>query len=387
MNRWWRGAVALTIASCSGSEAPDPEAAQGDLSITEARRIDATTADLSSIGSMLVASNGDVLVTQMEDNVIRVFPPSGVSRTIGRDGEGPGEFRRLTRAGWIGDSIWTLDPDLSRVTIFDANYELVRSFPMPIAIKTETGDSVPVEMYVQAVLPGEALRAIAFVPRGIAPPAWASDVDSGSTHYVRVAEDGRHLGRILLSPPDHCRVNYAIGSGGYGTASYPFCASPVSTDWSATAGMAIAVAGEAGTSTTPVQVIVLSPTGDTLMQRTLEFENLPVTEAAADSQAARLAAIMASRPQHIRDAMPKLPAASTWPPVRSLVLGTDGTVWLEIEELTPAHRWQMLSTKGEVIGSVDLPANFALRVASRTIIWGLETDEDDLESVVAYRVD
>ena len=378
--------LTIGVMSCNPAGEPMVEQQLGELAITELRRIDAEQADLSHVGSLLVAPNGDLMVTQMEDNLIRVFHPSGESTTIGRDGEGPGEFRRLTRAGWIGDSIWTLDPDLSRITIFGPDYQLVRSFPMPLAIKTEAGDSVPVEMYVQAVLPGSALRAIAFVPRGVAVPTWASDVDSGATHYVRVAEDGRHLGRILLSPPDRCRVSYAIGSGGHGQARYPFCASPVATDWSATAGMALAVAGEAGATTTPVHVTVLAPNGDTLMRRTLEFDNLDVTQAAVDSQAARLAAIMAGRPPHIRDAMPNLAAASTWPPVRDIVLGTDGTVWLELEELAPDHRWQVLSAKGELLGLVNTPANFSLRVATQSTIWGLETDADDLQSVVAYQV-
>jgi hypothetical protein len=211
-------------------------------------------------------------------------------------------------------------------------------------------------------------------------------VDSGSTHYVRIAEDGRFLGRILLSPPNRCRVNYAIGSGGHGTASFPFCASPVSTDWSATAGMGFAVAKQAGATTTPVQLIVLSPTGDTLMERSIELDNLPVSQAAADSQSARMDAVMASQPPHVREAMPALPSASTWPPVRNIVLGTDGTVWIEIEELEPAHRWQVLSAEGELLGVGNTPANFSLRVATRSLIWGVETDEDDLQSLVTYTV-
>lgn len=377
----------LLIQGCAVDAEPITESPVGDLTITEIRRIGATEADLSSVGSMLVASNGDLLVTQMEDNVIRVFTISGDSRTIGGDGEGPGEFRRLTRAGWVGDSVWVLDPDLSRVTIFDPRYELVRSFAMPLAIKSEVGDSVPVELYVQAVLPGGALRAIAFIPRGVTPPAWAADVDSGSTHYVRLGEDGRYLGRILLVPPDRCRVSYAIGSSGHGTATHPFCASPVSTDWLATAGMAIAQPDPTGPDSTAVRLTVLGPAGDTLMHRQLLFANLPVSPEARDSQAQRRAAMLANRPPASRAAMPELQPASTWPPVRSVLLGIDGTVWLEVEELDPAHRWKVFSSSGEVIGFVTTPGNFTIRVASRSTVWGVETDADDLQSIVAYRID
>ena len=95
---------------------------------------------------------------------------------------------------------------------------------------------------------------------------------------------------------------------------------------------------------------------------------------------------MATRPPHIREAMPTLRAASTWPPVKTVLLGADGTIWLEVEELDPRHRWQVLNQSGETVGFVDLPANYTLRVASREMLWGIETDADDLQSVVAYRV-
>jgi hypothetical protein len=70
-----------------------------------------------------------------------------------------------------------------------------------------------------------------------------------------------------------------------------------------------------------------------------------------------------------------------------VLLGIDGTVWLEVEELDPTHRWKVFSNSGEAIGFVTTPANFTIRVASRSTVWGVETDADDLQSIVAYRID
>ena len=75
----------LMIQGCAAEPEHVTESPVGDLTITEIRRIGANEADLSSLGSMLVAPNGDLLVTQMDDNVIRVFAPSGESRTIAQE--------------------------------------------------------------------------------------------------------------------------------------------------------------------------------------------------------------------------------------------------------------------------------------------------------------
>ncbi|MBK8646135.1 MAG: 6-bladed beta-propeller, partial [Gemmatimonadetes bacterium] len=74
----------------------------------------------------VVASDSEVFVLPAETPEIRVFGADGRHRrTIGRRGAGPGEFDAVTAIGLVGDTLWTLDSNLRRVTLFRANGELL----------------------------------------------------------------------------------------------------------------------------------------------------------------------------------------------------------------------------------------------------------------------
>ena len=51
------------------------------------------------------------------------------------------------------------------------------------------------------------------------------------------------------------------------------------------------------------------------------------------------------------------------------------------------HRtWQLLDARGNVSGLVNVPRNTQVMVASRDMIWAIETDDDGLQSIVRCRV-
>lgn len=73
------------------------------------------------------------LTTALALHEIKVFDRSGAFlRVIGREGEGPGEFRRI-RNLVIGprDSLYVLDGGTSRLTVFSSHHEMARTAPLP----------------------------------------------------------------------------------------------------------------------------------------------------------------------------------------------------------------------------------------------------------------
>ncbi len=48
-------------------------------------------------------------------------------KTMGGEGEGPGEFRRPVAMGWVSDTMWVADRGLSRLSFFGRQGEYVRS--------------------------------------------------------------------------------------------------------------------------------------------------------------------------------------------------------------------------------------------------------------------
>ena len=88
-----------------------------------------------------------------------------------------------------------------------------------------------------------------------------------------------------------------------------------------------------------------------------------------------------------RSRVPEITYPASLPPVRRVVLGRDGTVWLELQDNAASHRWIVLDGGEEQLGAVELPSNVTLRTADRSRLWTLERDADDLESIVVYRLE
>lgn len=88
----------------------------------EARIGDADDPDVgfSRVGGIDVDAEGHVYVLEGQSAEIRVYDPEGaLVRRIGRRGEGPGEFQGGPRFGVKGDTVWAVDQQANRITLFD----------------------------------------------------------------------------------------------------------------------------------------------------------------------------------------------------------------------------------------------------------------------------
>jgi hypothetical protein len=71
---------------------------------------------LTDVHDLLVDAEGRVHVLDATP-FVRVLRPDGtLLRTLGREGSGPGEFRRILSAALAADTLFVFDPDLGRVT-------------------------------------------------------------------------------------------------------------------------------------------------------------------------------------------------------------------------------------------------------------------------------
>lgn len=354
------------------------------LTITRDLLISPEEADLSAGGFMAVSPRGQILVPQMDDNLIKVFNPDGTTRTIGRKGSGPGEFQRVTRIGFIGDSLWALDPSLARISIFGPDFKHARTFAEPLSAMKATEDQA-VSFYIQAVLPGGDLRAMAGLRPTATRPPWAAGVDTASRLSVRISPTGEFKRRLFVAPPYKCVVNYSFDKG-KGTTTIPFCAERVSTDWSGGVGVASVDVEDGAGKPKSYVVSVVDDQGTTRFTRTFPFQPITVSKAALDSMAERRKKSAQGMPPQILAAMPKVAPRTTYPPIRRVVLGRDYSVWLEEQTTRPGHRWLVLDPKGATVGVVVLPPEVELQAAELGTIWGLTKDADDLQGVVRYRV-
>ncbi|MGD9523392.1 MAG: hypothetical protein AB7N73_05670 [Gemmatimonadales bacterium] len=89
------------------------------------RIIPRATAPESVIGgtgvrSFAVSPAGVIVVDNGERHLRVIAPDGSLLRTIGRAGEGPGEFAGPLQLGWLHDTLVVVDPGLARVTLFRA---------------------------------------------------------------------------------------------------------------------------------------------------------------------------------------------------------------------------------------------------------------------------
>jgi hypothetical protein len=144
---------------------------------------DGTPAELGQPGNVAVDEAGRIYVVDYKPALIKVFAPDGrLVRTIGREGEGPGEFR----VGFIavrGGHLVLHDPQVSRTSVWDTAGTFLRSWHssccywsdiqldregriyIPSAVPGKIGDAPRGTPYVRWTLEGTALDTL-WVPRG-----------------------------------------------------------------------------------------------------------------------------------------------------------------------------------------------------------------------------
>jgi hypothetical protein len=86
----------------------------------------------SPIRRIAVDKNGQLYVLMPQEHRVAVFSEDGAFvESLGRWGEGPGEFSHPIDLGFLGDTLWVLDPLARRVSFF-LDLQFLKSLPLEI---------------------------------------------------------------------------------------------------------------------------------------------------------------------------------------------------------------------------------------------------------------
>lgn len=370
---------ACGVLGCSGD--PSEVESSRDVrspTLTEEIRIDGMAEDFVPIrgGGLSVAEDGIIAVRQQQDLSVRVYDAEGrFVRSVGQEGEGPGEFMWMAQMGWVGDTLWVHDTRLSRVTRFMPDGTLLRTDRVPASVTPlpEDADRLPAisfvglrdmldESYLASLFTGSESRSTTSFAGGqiIARVDWEGTIQN-VIGFIPVTEEQIELpgGGIMVAPYQN-RPEAAMSrrSGRFATV----------------------VADLEGSRAGTFSVTAIDLNGDTLYVTDHPFEPVPISGSDRES-------VIQSLRRRAGSQALEIPVPEYYPPIERVVVGLDGTVWVELRVEDGVREYVVFEPDGAVLGSVLMSELEHIDQARRDEVWVLEKDAFDTESVVRYGVE
>lgn len=370
-----------------------------------------------------VDEEGRVYVLESGAQEIRVLAPDGsVERRIGREGDGPGEFRSAYAIGVFGDTIWALDGRPNRITLFDRDGE-VRSTgrveQARVALPTCAGLLRPIGMRSDGLFPSE-MRSI-FCTRDDP----ESDVEEGDSIPVpRVLFDaaGAVVDTVGWDPippptmvtppgaPERERRQVTVDDDRYTVPTPPRGLPAWAPLLDGRIILDAPVPEPDGRGSFAVTRRGLE--GDTIYRRVFAYDAEPYTDSDLDTIADRAAGsggrqfilvgdgtAVASAGEEMDDAerrrvASRLREEMDFPDYRRAVdevwTARDGGVWIQYvrPEGDPEAptRFLVLDPDGRPRGRVELPPDTEIEWSRDDTVWAVETDDFDVPWLVRYRI-
>ncbi|HEV8612650.1 MAG TPA: 6-bladed beta-propeller [Gemmatimonadales bacterium] len=211
--RYWTSSLVAVLTACGGAQAarlaparidtlpggvvrvmsdgPTAWSEQAGVSLLEEQRFqgeDGTPSELGDPRSIAVDAAGRIYVADGKPPAIKVFSPDGdLIRTIGREGEGPGEFR----IGFIalrGEHLVLHDPRLGRTSVFDTAGNFIRSWHSSCCYWSD----IQVDHQDRIYIPSMVARKAGDSPRGVPYVRWSLDGKELDTLWVPPRESGKY---------------------------------------------------------------------------------------------------------------------------------------------------------------------------------------------------
>lgn len=374
MNRFSINLLAVATMGLACSDSPDADhGIAGDVSrpwATERSwvetRLEAVSDESLNLGEVLglaVGRQGVVYVLDaLRPDVLVLDSLLSPVTTVGRRGEGPGEFMFIRNIQVLpGDSLLVFDGQLKRVTVFaEAQYDSMRFTVVPPDVSQLWRMLGPARNYV-------AYARAAFYAAG---PGPEGDAERNDVFFVLDETGGSKLRDSVLVAPSP-EVLVARGAGTVAMGPHAFGREGF-------AGL-LTDGGFAYVNTDALSVTVFDDT----WQRTRSFAHpvvpLPVSSRELDAEMEKLRPPLA---RALADGAPY-----TRPPLVGMVVDDQDRIWLGIRGLTEDAPWEWAAFEpdGRHAGSVSLPAGFLVHAAARGKLSGVVVDDLDVPRIRIYR--
>ena len=344
--------------------------------------------------------NGDIYLAQGGEERVAVFGPDGRPRpSIGRAGEGPGEFVGApTRIVWHGDTLVVTERGATH--FLDREGREFRRVQFRMRVPTESSTFIN----------GTPLADGTFLGIRFLNPPIRTFVTARDLPILRFSPMGDVIDTIA-------RVNHVVGPVGDDAFLREFenkwLHHPLGwfehDSWlpfAVTEDRAAVVFVDRVDEREPASfhLLEIAITGDTIFDRVIRYRPLEISRAESTRIREGFGQLIAggtsrsqgSTAREFEAAREALVLPRHYPPVRRIVTGDDGTIWLLRETSPrPADVWEIYGPDGGFEGAAEfeLPGHgrpwepkLTILSATREEVWGLRVDELGVESIGRFRV-
>ena len=338
------------------------------------------------IESVARGAEGNLIVADEQAHEIRVFDPRGRHvRSLGREGEAPGEFRSL-RGAWPlpdGDVI-ALDLLLDRITRFDAEGAVIGTTALSspddlivLPVGLGGGDAV-LSSATSFSMPSRPISESLAISGSVA-DAMESMFGAESVFFLRHGLDGALIDTVATGVNPPTAVLSTAGSGvdmRVQMGAIPFSARPTAT------GTARGVAFTDGAN---YEVRIFDDSGAPALIARLD-EAPPVRTDAHLETWVRNPGGRERDEAWIRERLARyrsLALPESLPAYTAVLFSDTGDIWAR-RYLMPGEsmdHWDVFAPDGVHLGRVNVPTSFQIEEISRNQAVGIATDELGVERV------
>jgi hypothetical protein len=330
--------------------------------------IDGTGPDMfGSISDFEIDALGRLYALEGQAQELRVFGRDGSHvRTVGRQGEGPGEFNRVIGITWGPDgNLWAVDPSNNRLSVVDTAGTFLTSHPTIGGVMimpwpggfddvghfytygitedpdAEFGITLVMVRYDQELLPIDS----------VAPPEFPGDEE----YFELRTDDGFMATGVPFTP----ELQWRLENGRY---------------WAALTG--------------DYRIFELSWAGDTLRTITREFESQPVTGEDMNRALEDLEWFIENGGKIDRSRIP-----NEKPPIEEFFLDDDGNLWVLRSAATEADEgrvFDVFDSLGRYLGQLRTPFPVAMYpppIVRGGYLYALTEDELEVPFLVRARIE
>ncbi|NNF11851.1 MAG: hypothetical protein HKN72_01420 [Gemmatimonadetes bacterium] len=349
-----------------------------------------------------VGPDGNLYVAQQFIPHVAVFSPAGEAiRAIGRAGGGPGEFDGWpVKLGWIGDTLWAYDHSATKLFGADGRESRRIQFSHRIGAEGSRFEA------------GAPLADGSFLGRRVLSGDISKFYEADSLSVPRFDADGRLI-EVIARIAQPLRVPLQDGS----YASHPLASwsgvSWVPTEVTKDGTALILVRNIRSGAAATFDLVKVGIDGHTQMARQIRYEPKPVSSSEQDwlreTFSGWVAGDYLERPSRFlseatlerrrRAAAAAIEFPPYHPPVRRIVAGEDGTIWVlrELELPDRVDRWEVYGPGGALEGSIRITTgrshgepwapHLNILWADREQVWGTTVDELDVPYIHRFEID